>query len=120
RMELNAVDRERAMSHGHHLVLETRRRDLELIWDGDCRERVVAAGLEFRGQAGEDAATVVAHRARLPVDEPLGRTDLAAEGLDDSLMSQADAECRHVRRQPPDDLDARSSVTRPPGPGRDN
>src|SRR5207247_1739931 len=79
-----------------------------------------AAGLELLGQAGEDAAAVVAHRARLAVDEPLGGADLAAEGLDDGLMSEADAERRHVRSQPPDDLDARSRVTRPPGPGRDN
>jgi len=85
-MKLDSVDGQRAMTHRHHLALGAGRRDLELVGDGDRRERVVAAGLELFRQAVEDAAAVVTDGARLAVDQPLCRPDLAAEGLDDGLV----------------------------------
>src|SRR5256714_7286421 len=55
-------------------------------------------------------------RARLAVDEAAGEADLAAEGLDDRLMAEADAEDRHARAA--DELD--DARRRPARPGRDH
>src|SRR5438874_12183150 len=118
-MELNAVDGQRVMAYRRHLSLGAGRGDLELVRHRDCRERVVAAGLELLGQPREDATAVVADGARLAVDEPLCGTDLAAEGLDQRLVSEADAERRHVRSEPPDDLERRARLARPARPRRD-
>ena len=98
--------------------LGARGRDLEAIGDARRRERVVAAGLERLGEAVEEAAAVVVDRARLAVDESLRLADLAAEGLDDRLVAEADAERRHARGR----AGGRSRATRPrpagrPGPG---
>src|SRR5205085_261026 len=80
------------------------------------RERVVAAGVERGREAGEEAHAVVVHGARLAVDEPAREADLAAEGLDDRLVAEADAERRHPR--PSDELD--DALRRPAGAGRDH
>src|SRR5207248_765711 len=84
------------------LALRARGRDLQLVRDGRGRERVVAPGLELRGKPGEEAPAVMVHRARLAVDEPARGADLPAEGLDDSLVAEADAERRDAT--PPDEL----------------
>src|SRR5205823_3481438 len=94
RVELEPVHRQLAVAHGHHLALVTRRRDLESIGDAGRGERVVAAGVEGGRETGEEPAAVVVHRARLAVDEAPREADLAAEGLDDRLVAEADAEGR--------------------------
>src|SRR4051812_8823077 len=119
-MELEAVDRQLAVADGHHVALGAARRDLELLRDRGCSERVVAAGLEALGQALEEPAAVVLDLARLAVDEPLRLADLAAEGLDDHLVAETDTECRHVRTEAPDELDRDAGVRRPAGTGRDD
>ena len=55
---------------------------------------MVTAGLELLGEPGEEPQAVVADRARLAVDEPPRRPDLATEGLHDRLVAEADAERR--------------------------
>src|SRR5436190_19390221 len=119
-MELDAVDPQFAVANGHHLVLAAGSGNLELARHARRRERVVAAGFELLRKTGEDAAAVVADRARLAVDEPLRRSDLAAEGLDDCLVPEADAERRHARSEPPDDLDGRAGLARSAGSRRDD
>ena len=54
----------------------------------------------------------------LPCTSALRLADLAAEGLDDRLVAEADAERRHARAEPADDLDRRRRRPGGPGPGR--
>ena len=81
---------------------------------------MIAAGVELRREAGEDAATVVSHRTRLAVDEPSRGADFAAEGLDDRLMPEANAEGRHTFSEPPDDLECGACVARTARARRDD
>src|SRR3954471_20095470 len=92
------------MADGHHLAVGSGRRDLQQRRDLCGRQRVVSADLELLGQPAEEAAAVVADGARLAVDERAGGGDLAAEGLDDRLVAEADAEGRSFGRETPDDL----------------
>ncbi len=62
----------------------------------------------------------MADRARLPVQELACVADLAAEGLDDRLVAEADAERRRRRRQPADDVERRARRGRPAGAGGDD
>ena len=96
-MELDAVDRQLAVAHGHHLAVRRRRRDLEHVRDrasprasGSGRPRSPPAGRR-RARARRGATG-----ARLPVHELARLADLAAEGLDDRLVAEADAERRHA------------------------
>ena len=116
-VELHAVQRQLAMPHGHHLAVRRRRRDLEDVGHGRRCERVVAAGEEVLGQAGEDAAAVVGDGRRLAVHELPRAADLAAEDLHDRLMPEADAEhgTRPARRSTIDGVAPASSGR--PGPG---
>ncbi len=59
-------------------------------------QAVVAGGLERRGQAGEDAGAAVADGAELAVHDLAGADHLAAEGLADRLVAEADAEERRA------------------------
>lgn len=118
-MELDALDRELAVADAHHLSVRSPGGDFELVGNLGRRERVVAAGLEPLGQAREDALAVVLDRGGLPVEERLRGPDLAPEGLDDCLMAEADAERRHARTEPPDQLDRDARVRGPAGAGRD-
>src|SRR5438270_8325765 len=113
-MELDAVDRQLAVADGHHLAFVAGRGDLELVRDALRGERVVAARLEARRKAGEEALPVVVDGARLAVDEPSREPDLAAERFDDRLVAEADAERRHPRA-----ADERGDARpRPPRAGR--
>ena len=51
------------------------------------------------------------------MDQSLRLSDLAAEGLDDGLVAEADAERRDVLPEPFDDLEAHAGVFRAPRPG---
>ncbi len=57
-------------------------------------QRMIARGLEGRGQAREDALAGVMHRAHLAMHDLVAAHDLAAEGLADRLVAEADAEQR--------------------------
>src|SRR3954451_4695141 len=108
------------MADRHDLALGAGGRDLELLRDDGRSQGVVTAGLELLRQPGEDAAAVVANRARLAVDELLRRPDLAAEGLDQCLVAEADAKSGHAGGEPFDDLDRGARVGGPPRTGRDD
>ena len=81
---------------------------------------MVAARVERVREAGKDAAPVVAHRACLAVQQVAGLADLSAEGLDDRLVAEADAERRSRRAEPPDDLDRDPGAGGPAGTGGDD
>src|SRR5438067_13711107 len=97
-MELHALDRQFAMAYAHHLAVVAACGHLELVRHARRGERVVAPDLEPLRQPAEDAAPVVLDDARLPVEKALRAADLAAEGLDDRLVAEANAERRHARR----------------------
>ena len=119
-MELDALDRELAVAYPHHLAVGRASGHLELVRDREGGERVVAARLERVGQAREDALAVVLDGRGLPVQERLRLSDLAAERLDDRLVAEADAERRHGRAEPPDQLDRDARVLGPARAGGDD
>jgi hypothetical protein len=81
---------------------------------------VVAAHLQLRRQPREDAAAVVRDDARLAVEQRLRLADVAAEGLDDRLVAEADAERRCGLAEPPDHVDRDACVRRPSRAGGDD
>ena len=119
-MELHTLDRQRAMANSHHLAVLGSRRHVELVGDMDCGERVVAPDLDRARKPCEDALPVVLDPARLAVDELTRLRDLAAEGLDDRLVPEADAERRRRGAELADELERAARVERPAGPGRDD
>ena len=120
RVELDADDRELAVADRHYFAVLRGRADLEGLGDARRGERVVAAALEWIGQAREETLAVVGDRARLPMHQALGLADLSAVGLHDRLVAEAHAEGRHALAQPADDLQAGARVGRPAGPRRDD
>src|SRR5439155_6552337 len=93
-MELEAMDVQVAVAHRHDLAVCGGRADLEVGGENGCRQGVVAPDLELVRESGEESLSVVPNRARLPVHELPRRADLAAEGLHDRLVTEADAERR--------------------------
>ena len=119
-MELDADRRQLAVPHGHHLAVVGERGRLEHVRQPRRGERVVAPGLERIRQPGEEAASVVPHGARLPVQELARVADLAAADLDERLVAEADAERRRRREEPLDDRGRRARGRRTAGPRRDD
>src|SRR4051812_4342387 len=119
-MELDAVDRQLAVAHRHHLAVLRGCADREGLGDARRGERVVAAALERIGQASEETLAVVGDRTCLAVHQALRLADLAAVGLHDRLMPEAHAERRYSLAEPADDLEARARVGRTTGPGGDD
>ena len=101
-VELHALDGQRLVAHAHDLVLR-RSRAVTSRQSGTRRaldhQRVVARRLERVRQPGEHALAVVVDRRRLAVHDPRGAHDLAAEGLADGLVAQADAQDRDLARR---------------------
>src|SRR5262249_43823773 len=96
RMELHALDVELAMAKPHDLAFRGPRAHLEARRERRAldEQRVIACRLERRGEAFEDAASVVLDWRRLAVHEALRAHDTPAERLPHRLMSEADAEDR--------------------------
>src|SRR2546428_2044043 len=103
-MELDAVDRQFAVTYGHDLTVGCYGRDLELIRDAGRGQRVITTDLEALWQAGEQALAVVLDRARLAVYQLARGTHLAAEDFHDRLVSEADAERGRRRCETAHDL----------------
>ena len=84
------------------------------------RERVVAARPRTSsGSPAKSPRPSCVTGPDLPWTSSLRQADLAAEGLDDRLVAEADAERRHARRESADDLERRARVGRPAGAGGD-
>ena len=93
-MELDALDRVRAVAHAHDLSVRGPCGHVELVGNADGSEGVVAAGLDLGRETLEDPESVVLEHARLAVQERLRARDLASERLDDRLVAEADSERR--------------------------
>ncbi len=117
-MELHALDGELAVGEAHDLALGGLGGDLEVAREGlpAHQQRVVAGGLEAIGEPGEDALAPVADGARLPVHDPVGADDLAAEGLADGLVAEAHPEDGQAPGVAADDLHSDARVLGRPGP----
>src|SRR5581483_9401299 len=94
-VELDALGRQLAVAHAHDDVAQARGQR-ELGRQLRVRDqRVVAAGAERALEAGEDPLAVVLDRRVLAVDG-LAADRAPAERLDQGLVAEADAECRHA------------------------
>ena len=113
-VELHALDGELAVGEAHDLALGGLGGDLEVGREGlpAHQQRVVAGGLEAIGEPGEDALAPVADGARLPVHDPVGADDLAAEGLADGLVAEAHPEDGQAPGVAADDLHGDPRVLR--------
>jgi hypothetical protein len=80
---------------------------------------VVAADLHGLLRAREHTATVVLDARDLAVHQSSGTDDLAAEDLDDRLVTQADAEHRNTAREAADHVHRDTGIARRTRPGRD-
>ncbi len=83
-------------------------------------QRVVARGHEVLRQLAKDRLVVVMDAAGLAVHEVRGANDLAAEGVADGLMTQADAQKRNLAGEAPDDVDADAGILGHARAGRDD
>src|SRR6516162_11120650 len=102
RVKLHALDRERAVPHRHDLPLISARAHLE-----HCRQvrgfrdqGVVAPHLTRLRYPRKDRTRIVPHERGLAVHESAGTHDLAAEDLDDRLMTETHPQHRY----PPGEL----------------
>src|SRR5579871_5874195 len=113
-MELDPVDRTIAVSHRHDEPVFGLRAHLELIRRGLALddERVIARRLERAVQAAKDALSVVGDAGNLAVHRLTGAHDLAAEGLSDRLMAEADAENRGGFARSPHEVEADACLIR--------
>ena len=104
-----------SMPDGHDLAVARRSPRPRAAREPCGREGVVAADFELVREPGEQAAAVVPDGAGLPVHELLRGLDLAAEGFDDRLMAEADAQRGHGRCQAADNVRRGPGVGRPAG-----
>lgn len=120
-MKLNAVDGQFPVTQSHDLALSRLRRDLETVRQGVAfhDQGVIAGRLEGGLDPFEKVFPVVNHRRGLPVHEPVGPDDIAAEHFADALVPEADAEERNRGSEGPDDISADSGLGRGAGSGRD-
>src|SRR3954453_15355624 len=95
-MELNGFDRKVAVANPHDdaiFSVGSNFQDIgKLAWDRE--ERVIATDCDIRGEALKNAFTFVVNLRRLPVHGVRQDVKLTAEGLDDSLQTQAYTEHR--------------------------
>ena len=93
--------RQGAVAQAHDHAVGRGGRHLELVGHrvGAHHERVVARGHEGVGEPGEEALAVVVDLRGLAVHQVRGRHDVAAEGLADALVAEADAQQRDLPGQ---------------------
>src|SRR5207237_27664 len=118
----DALDGVFAVTDAHDDAALRVRGDFEHGWHGvrRDRQRMIANRLERVGQAGEDAFAVVRNHRGLAVHDLASGDDLAAEGLADRLMAEADAEQGHAARGGLDEADRDASFRGGTRAGRDD
>ncbi len=98
-VELDALEREAAVTHRHHHPVGGRGH-LEHVGDRGGGERVVAHRLEGRGDPAEHTDPLVGHAGHLAVGR-LDPLDRAAVRRDQGLHAEAHAEDRHAELEHP-------------------
>src|ERR1041384_2255425 len=97
RMELDSKSRMVAVLEAHDFALGGEGGDFETIRHRlQEDERVVAGGLEGRGDAVEQASAIVMNGRGLAVHQPRRASDRSAVDRAQALMPQADAEDRNL------------------------
>src|SRR5215469_5676956 len=121
RVKLHALDGERAVSHGHDLALGGARAHLEhrRYARGSGDQGMVPSHLARLRHPGKERARIVLHERGLAVHEPVGAHDLAAENLDDRLVTETYPEHRNASGELADHVHRYAGVARRPGPRRD-
>src|SRR2546430_8582471 len=114
RMELDALDRIAAMAHAHDLTIVGGRAHLEVRRDGGRLngQRMIPAGNHRVRQTLEDRATIVAHKARLPMEDSSGVAPPGAVGGPDPLVAEAYTQRWYRGAQLPEDVPAYAEVPR--------
>lgn len=91
-MELHPVDRQLPVAEAHDRPVFKLGVNLKAVGQAVTldNQRVIARGRKRRGQPGKDTGSAVMHRAQLAMHDVICPHDLAAKGLSDCLMSEAD------------------------------
>ena len=119
-MELDAVQRPGAMPHAHDFAFVGPGADDEIgIVErlAADNEAVIARRLERIGQAAKNTLVIVMNGRSLAVHDAFVAHHFAAENVADALMSQANAEDRHVGGEAAQHLVGDAGLARRTGPG---
>ncbi len=81
---------------------------------------MVAGGLEWVGQAGEDALVIMEYARGSSVHDFLGTDDLASERLADGLVAQAHTQDGNLARQTADHIERNPGLIRSARSGRND
>src|ERR1700734_841320 len=119
-VELDAVHRQGAMLKGHDQAVRRLRGDREIAGHRGAidHQGMVTRRLEWAVDAAEHALALVAHLGELAVHGQGRAHDVAAEGLADRLVAEADAEHRNGRRGLVDQVEADAGIIGGAGPRR--
>ena len=92
------MNRQRAMLHRHDQPVVGFGGDVQAVGEGGTvdDQRVIAGGLEGLWRSLENTLAGVGDHRQLAVHELRRAFDMAAKGLADRLMAEADAEQRHL------------------------
>src|SRR5215475_6947078 len=119
-VELDAMHRKPPMREAHHEAIRRFGRDGKVGRQAVAfhYQRMIARGMEGPVDPTEDAGAVVSHLRHLAVHRHGRPHHLAAKGLADRLVAEADAEDRDGGRCLGDQLEADASLVRCARPGR--
>jgi len=118
-MELHAMHRQMPVRQAHHEPVFGRGGDFELGRHSALRDdqRMIARRLQRCLDAGENAFAAMVNGRELAVHRQSGAHDLAAKGLADRLVAEADAENRNPRAGRLDEVEASPASLGVQGPG---
>lgn len=119
-MELNALDRQFFVPKRHYESVGRFRRDLKLAGHGFAFDdkRMITPRIKILRNAVKERASVVTDRNQLSVHRFRAADDVPAEVLSDRLMSETNAEDRHLARKMLDRRDRNARVLGRSGSGR--
>src|SRR5205807_4176115 len=100
-MELHAEHRQPRMAQRHNDALAVARAHFQFARQGALldHQRMIAPGAQLPGRAAEERRAVVDDLVGLAVHRLGSADNLAAEGLPDALMAEADAKDRNAPRR---------------------
>ncbi len=121
-VELYAFHRQRFVAHAHDLAVVGPGGDFQAV--GQCvavdNQAVIAGAGNRIGQLAEHALVVVVNRRDFAVHQRFGAYGVAAEGLADGLMAEADAHNRQFAGEMADGVYRNTGFFGGAGAGADN